>query len=857
MANDLSLKIRIGAELTEIKNGLRQVQADLDKLGQKGRNAGGSAAQGMGKLEQAVVGAQRALGLLATAYAAIAGGSKFIQMADEVKLLDARLKLASRTTEEYVRAQGLLFDLAQRTRSSLGETINLYSRLAQATKEAGVSQDELVRVTETINKAVQLSGASAEAANAALIQLGQGIASGTLRGEELNSVLEQTPRLAQAIAEGMGITVGELRKYGQEGKLSGEQVLKALENQGAKIDAEFSQLPVTVGQAMTMVGNSVMRAAGEIDGATGLTGGLAQALQDLSAWLDTGVLADGMVDTMTRWSTSLGETGGDVRELIGEIADLFGLTQQDGTDAADAVLDAFKNLPANIRAFIQIIVVEVASMLDKIIVAGGAFVDRMKALVTDDTIAEVNERTAAEYERINQARQDSIDNILKERQASIDAGKAAVDSIRAERTEREKAAKAPGHSAPAATGAKKPVAQARVDQLALLQDQIKRELDINEEGYKAGEVALRDYYARRQALQLQAIDTEIAEKQRAMAALDAEDAKGRSKILTDLELLQRQKADVIRKTGGEQAAAEKEVAEKAAQAQLEALQQRLSTIGDRLQASEQSTANRIATGEISQPQGQEENRAAREQAIADLQALRAEFAALAETSPQAAQALGEIDQQLAQINAENITGTEAALRRMRTELANLEANFAGNAIENLSDGLGNALADIATGAKSAGDAFKDMARNFLASLAQMAAQALAKKAILAMFGGPGGLFAGVLHTGGIAGMSGGTVRNVPAFAFANAPRYHSGGIAGLKPGEVPAVLQQGEEVLTKSDPRHSLNGGGQAGGGNNGVRVVNVIDPNLVQDYLTSSAGERTILNVVERNAGAIKQKLG
>ena len=120
--------------------------------------------------------------------------------------------------------------------------------------------------------------------------------------------------------------------------------------------------------------------------------------------------------------------------------------------------------------------------------------------------------------------------------------------------------------------------------------------------------------------------------------------------------------------------------------------------------------------------------------------------------------------------------------------------------------------------------------------------------------------ANVKHAGGMAGT--GPHRSVNPLVFAGAPRFHNGtGVLGLKSDEIPAILQSGERVLNRRETA-DYNAGGRAGGGSSGgsssggTRVINVIDPNLVQDYMTSSAGERTILNVIERNAGAVRQKI-
>lgn len=178
---------------------------------------------------------------------------------------------------------------------------------------------------------------------------------------------------------------------------------------------------------------------------------------------------------------------------------------------------------------------------------------------------------------------------------------------------------------------------------------------------------------------------------------------------------------------------------------------------------------------------------------------------------------------------------------------------------NAQSALQGFFTDLATNARTLGDAIKNLAVTFIQSLARMAAEALAKRALLALAGGGDGGLGGLLsslvaHSGAVVGGAGGTRRSVSPLVFAGAPRYHSGGLVGLAPDERPAILQTGEEVLSRGDPRNRANGGGQSGG--SGTRIINVIDPNLVGDFMASAGGERTILNVIERNAGAIRQKL-
>ena len=154
------------------------------------------------------------------------------------------------------------------------------------------------------------------------------------------------------------------------------------------------------------------------------------------------------------------------------------------------------------------------------------------------------------------------------------------------------------------------------------------------------------------------------------------------------------------------------------------------------------------------------------------------------------------------------------------------------------------------------DGLQGMLRGFLDVIRRMLAEAVSAQLAQALFGDiaggkPGGYFgaflAGMFHGGGLVGAPGPS-RLMPELAFVGAPRYATGGLAGLRPNEMPAILHRGEEVLTAQDPRHRANGGAS------GVRIVNVIDPALAGDYLSSAAGERTILNVLRRNAGAVRQ---
>lgn len=279
----MAQEIRTGIKLTgdasgmtaAFKSGERAVTDLDDKVTRTGKATRGlttemgGLASGIGKVAVAVGGWQL--------------GGAIIRAADDMTVLQSRLKLVTSSANEAGYVQARLQKIAADGRVSwtgLGET---YARMASATEGLGYSQERLLSVTQTIAQAMTIGGGSAESMNAALIQLGQGLASGTLRGEELNSILEQTPRLAQAIAQGMGVTRGQLRGLAEEGKLTADAVFTALEKSAEGVNREFAQMGTTVSQAFTVLKDSGKGFVAEMDKATGASAKLAAGMKDTAA----------------------------------------------------------------------------------------------------------------------------------------------------------------------------------------------------------------------------------------------------------------------------------------------------------------------------------------------------------------------------------------------------------------------------------------------------------------------------------------------------------------------------------------------------------------------------------------------
>ncbi|XVJ70349.1 MAG: tape measure protein [Rhizobacter sp.] len=219
------------------------------------------------------------------------------ETADQFSNLSARIRLVTGDGAAFEAAMQGVYEVAKNTSSSLEGTATLFTRIAQAGKEIGLSQKDALALTQSINQAVQVSGASAQASDAAITQLIQGLQGGVLRGEEFNSVMEQAPRLAQALAAGLGVTTGELRKLANEGQLSSTTVIRALQSQRQALETEFGQLPATVGRALTNLQTEWAKFIGGLNNSTGATGAVAAGINTIAENLEVVARLAGVAGT--------------------------------------------------------------------------------------------------------------------------------------------------------------------------------------------------------------------------------------------------------------------------------------------------------------------------------------------------------------------------------------------------------------------------------------------------------------------------------------------------------------------------------------------------------------------------------
>ncbi|EKD7502434.1 tape measure protein [Salmonella enterica] len=203
------------------------------------------------------------LSRVATSLMAILSVQQVSQYADAWTTLNNKLANALRPSERLVDVTERVFNITQQTRGSLDATASLYARLERATREYGTSADDLAKLTTIINQGFVVSGATAQEAENAIIQLSQGLASGALRGEEFNSVNEQGNRLIVALADSMGVGIGQMRQMAAAGKLTTDVVVNGLLSQGVTIGNEFANTTTTISQALQVAGNNITKFFGE------------------------------------------------------------------------------------------------------------------------------------------------------------------------------------------------------------------------------------------------------------------------------------------------------------------------------------------------------------------------------------------------------------------------------------------------------------------------------------------------------------------------------------------------------------------------------------------------------------------
>lgn len=284
--SDDKAQVKIGADIAELRTAINEatatVRAGMDKMNAEMRESV-SSASAIGN------GFSNMASMIKTAIAGIATTTlvkQTIDIADAYTQAESRLKLFTSSQSAQAQIEHELYEISQDTRSGFLGNLDLYARMAQAFKGQNVTQRETIEITETLNKAFAISGASTAARTAATVQLSQALASGVLRGDEFNSVMENGGRIVQMLTKHTGKSVGELRKMAEAGQLTAGVVRNALAESAKKVDGEFSKMQATVGEAGQALKNTLGSLVNDANKGEGATKGLATSIVDLSKTID-------------------------------------------------------------------------------------------------------------------------------------------------------------------------------------------------------------------------------------------------------------------------------------------------------------------------------------------------------------------------------------------------------------------------------------------------------------------------------------------------------------------------------------------------------------------------------------------
>lgn len=295
-------------------------------------------------LEQGMNGAKFAVNALVAAMAAVGVGVSvkgLADAADSYTNLSARINIATKDGGNFTSAMAGVHQVALATNSSLDATAGLFTKVNDVGKQMGLTQEQSLDLVKTINMAIQTGGGSAQASEAAITQFTQALQSGVLRGDEFNSIMEQAPGISKALAQSLGVTTGELRKMAENGELSAEKVIKALQSQSAAIEADYAKFPTTIGNALQRIQTQWQILIGTMDQANGASATVAQ-------WLVT--LADNM-DIVTVLLDDIGEgfvwVGDQLKKIDTATIEAF-------KTALESAYDTLKILASSVGAAFEI-----------------------------------------------------------------------------------------------------------------------------------------------------------------------------------------------------------------------------------------------------------------------------------------------------------------------------------------------------------------------------------------------------------------------------------------------------------------------------------------------------------------------
>lgn len=380
-----------------------KIAADAAGLRAEMASAQNAVGQALGGIKTAMVGLLAGVSLVQIS-------REFVQMADALSLMDARLKLATGSGRDFEAAQKAIYAISQTNNADLQATTALYTKLFEPVKRLGGGVKENTAIVEAFSASLRVGGANTQEAASATLQFAQAMGSGKLNGDEFRAIAEASPRFMKALADGMGVPIEKLKEMGSEGKLTADVVGNALMKSLGELRAEAAQMPDTVGGAFQRLKNDIVLAVGEVNKLTGATTGLAEMIGMTSD------IVKAVVAAFVTWQKATQGIGGEID--IARLAFMvFGKT-----------LETFVLLASDVKFMLTSVgqtIGGVAAMIAAVI--SGDF--EQAGTIRKQMVADMQAQRA-ELDKFQRSVSGVTDRVLQQRDALKASGVSAADNSR-------------------------------------------------------------------------------------------------------------------------------------------------------------------------------------------------------------------------------------------------------------------------------------------------------------------------------------------------------------------------------------------------------------------------------------------
>lgn len=405
----------------------RTVLVEIKTIGRENVRQASNEVTRLGRNAQLTTSSLGSLSTVANAVITSLAVRRLAEYADAWTNIQNRLRQVTNDTQELASVTQDLFIIAQNSRAGLQSVAQLYFRISQSASEFGASQEQVIGITESLANQLAVAGLTAGEVNSVLLQTSQAFNRGRLNGDEFRAISEALPSVLRAVAREMGVTRDQLNDLSEQGEITNRVLANALINTLGSSRQTLETTAVTISQTTTRISNSFTRLIGTLDNTLGATMAvqngasfLIDTLDNLNAVVGTGLISDLAAQQFAGINS-------DIRETIRILGILPEAANESGNAITTFLGGSFQNLVPNIRAFIQILTVEIASFLDRTS-AAFSFVFSNIAEGNFEALLQEGQGPLAQLEQV---RQESIAGILRQRDSEIAATEAIIAQVRA------------------------------------------------------------------------------------------------------------------------------------------------------------------------------------------------------------------------------------------------------------------------------------------------------------------------------------------------------------------------------------------------------------------------------------------